>query len=134
MGMVQNACLILMQDRLFEDLNECIESFAIILQEHRSILVRVWDQSFFFRCVCCNSDSTPPPLSVSLFFVDNYWDQLVWKTQSWRRSAEILHVESVQDQQMSADSCTIHLLKGLQLFAKISCVDSATANHVGTLM
>jgi hypothetical protein len=31
------------------------------------------------------------------------------------RSAEILHVGSVQDQQMSADSCTIHLLKMLQL-------------------
>jgi len=69
-----------MQDRLFEDLDEFIESLAIILWEHKSILVREWDQSFFFG-VCCNSDSTPfPP-----FFVDNYWDQLVWKTQSWRR-------------------------------------------------
>ncbi|ONM17267.1 Zinc finger CCCH domain-containing protein 28 [Zea mays] len=47
--------------------------------------------------------------------------------RKFSRSAEILHVGSVQGQQMSADSCTIHLLKMLQLFAKIFCVDNAIA-------
>ena len=56
-------CLILMQDRLFEDLDEFIESLAIILWERKSILVRV-RAKFFFQCVCCNSDSTPFPPSL----------------------------------------------------------------------
>jgi len=41
-------CLILMQDRLFEDLDEFIESLAIILWERKSILVRVRSKFFFF--------------------------------------------------------------------------------------
>jgi len=57
-------CLILMQDRLFEDLDEFIESLAIILWERKSILVRVRSKFFFFQCVCCNSDSTPFPPSL----------------------------------------------------------------------
>lgn len=51
MGMVQNACLILMQDRLFEDLDEFIESLAIILWERKSILVRVRSKFFFSVCL-----------------------------------------------------------------------------------